>query len=42
MGATDSAGYTTTNVGGGETRGTTMGTGEVIDSETFTKTEVRM
>lgn len=39
MGATDSAGYTTTNVGGGETRGTTMGTGEVIDSETFTKTE---
>jgi hypothetical protein len=49
MGTTGSE-YETTGTGmgttggmttGGMTSGTTMGTGQVIDSETFTKTEVR-
>jgi hypothetical protein len=45
MGTTTGSEYETTGTGmgttGGMTGGSTTGTGQVIDSETFTKTEVR-
>lgn len=41
VGTTGSEYGTTTGTTGGMTTGATAGTGQVIDSETFTKTEVR-